>query len=308
MQVDIAQMRQHRVVAFAGVHLVAECAEAFRQREQRLIALPSPFLAARQNRLQRLHVLRRLLQQRLHIGRHRAFAFTAQHPGTEAGEACEPFLQLVEEAVLRLSRCQIEKAKHQRAGQAEHGGGECRAHAAQRFGKAGFELLEQRIHIARANRHAGNDVTHRGDRQQQAPERAEQSEEDQQTDHVAGEFTLFIQTAGHRIEQRALRRGGEGEAFLLQSGGAGGHHAGHRGEQLRRLQPGNAGAGFLEGFHPHHFGGQTHHLPQIPENADGQHRQDQRIQQRVGDEGGFQPVEQQKHHGTHRSQKDQHSD
>ena len=72
--------------------------------------------------LQTFHVLSGLLQERLHIGRHRSLALAAaQRTGGKPRDAGQPLLQLIEKPVLRLSRGQIEKAQYQRAGQAEHG-------------------------------------------------------------------------------------------------------------------------------------------------------------------------------------------
>ena len=47
-------------------------------------------------------------------------------------------------------------------------------------------------------------------------------------------------------------------------------------------------AGLLERLNPGHFRRKAHHLSQIPEHPDGEHEKDQRVQQRVGGEGGDQ--------------------
>ena len=62
---------------------------------------------------------------------------------------------------MRLARGQIEKAKDQRAGEAEQTGGKRGAHAGERPREAGFQLLEQRADVARSDRHRVDHVGHR---------------------------------------------------------------------------------------------------------------------------------------------------
>jgi hypothetical protein len=81
----------------------------------------------------------------------------------DIGDRRQPVLEVVVEAVLRLARLQVEKAEHQRTGQAEQRGRKRRPHAGQRGREAGLELFEygrrfRRRHVKRADRRP-TDVT-----------------------------------------------------------------------------------------------------------------------------------------------------
>ena len=157
-------------------HGVGEGVEPVGERGERLGGLRPAFLAAREDGLQAFHVLCRLFQQRLDVVWHvPAFAVPAQHARGEAGKARQPVLQLVIEAILRLTRLEIEEAQHERAGEAEHRGGKGGRHAGERTGQTAFELVEDSVDVAAADAHALDHVGDRADGLQQAPEGAEQA-------------------------------------------------------------------------------------------------------------------------------------
>ena len=106
-------------------------------------------------------------------GARRASTVRSLHGGRE------PVFQFGVEAVLRLARLQIEEAEHQRAGKAEQRGRERNAHAAERRGEAFAQRVEHGAGVA-ADLEVLDDVADRADGLDQAPERAEQAEEDQQ--------------------------------------------------------------------------------------------------------------------------------
>ena len=124
---------QHKLLV--GAQRVAEHAHPLRQLGQGLAHLRPALLPAGKRALQLLHVFRGLLQQRLHIYRHRAIAL-GQDAGGKPRQARQPFFQLVVKAVLRLSGGKVEKAQYQRAGKAEHRGRKRRAHAGNRLDQA----------------------------------------------------------------------------------------------------------------------------------------------------------------------------
>ena len=68
--------------------------------------------------------------------------------GVEVGDGREPVLEVVVEHVLRLPGLEVEEAEDERAGKAEERGRERRAHAAQRRGEAGLEVLEDDAGVA----------------------------------------------------------------------------------------------------------------------------------------------------------------
>ena len=114
-----------------------------------------------------------------------ALAVAAQHAGGEAGKARQPVLQLVVEAILRLARLEIEEAQHERAGEAEHRGGKGGRHAGKRTGQAAFQLVENGVDVAAADAHALDHIGNGAHRLEQAPEGAEQAEEDHQRGGIA---------------------------------------------------------------------------------------------------------------------------
>ena len=272
---------QHQ--GLAGPHLVGQRRKPLRQGHQRLPGRQPALLPARQDALQPLEVLRRLLQQRLHIGRHAAAlaARIAEHAGGQPGEPRQPFLQLVIEAVLRLPGGQVEEAEHQRPGKPEHGGGKRRPHPPQRLGEPGLQLVEQLVHIPRADRHVADHIGDRTDRQQQPPEGAEQPEEDQQPRHVAGQLPRLVEPGGDPVQHAPHRRRRKAQPV----GPAGGEHAGHRAEQLRRGLRRRAEPRAAEPLQPGDLRAQQQHLAQVPPDPEQQHAEDQPVQDGIGREG-----------------------
>ena len=107
------------------------------------------------------------------------------------------------EAALRLARLKLEEAQHQGTRKAEQRGTKGGCHALERTVDAGLQLGEHLHGIACGDLQAGDGVSHGADRFQQSPESAEQAEEDQQPDHVAGEVTPFVETRGNSVQHRA---------------------------------------------------------------------------------------------------------
>jgi hypothetical protein len=174
---------------------------------------------------------------------------------------------------------QVEKAKNERAGQAEHRGGEGGAHALERTGQAFLQLIKQQHIVAGIGVERADGGADRAHRLQQAPERAEQAEEDQQADQVAGGLALFFEPRGHRVEQRAHGAGGE-----RQMAGAVAQHGGHGRKQDRTLVRGEAGIGDAEIVDPVDLGVEPEHLTERINDADQKHADDQRVQAGIGHE------------------------
>jgi hypothetical protein len=74
--------------------------------------------------------------------------------------------------------------------------------------QARLQRIEHRQCIAAGGQPA-DDVADRADGLEQAPEGAEQAEEDHQADQVARQVALLFQAQVDRIEDRAHRRGGQ---------------------------------------------------------------------------------------------------
>ena len=91
------------------------------------------------------------------------------------GDARQPFLQLVVEAVVCMARLQIEKAEDERSGKAEEGGGEGGAHALQRCGEPVLQLLEHHHAVAGLGIERVDGRADRLHGLEQAPECAEQA-------------------------------------------------------------------------------------------------------------------------------------
>lgn len=232
--------------------------------------------------LHALHALGRLLEQGLHVGGHVALALGADARG-QLGHLREPVLELVVEAILRMTRLQVEEAHHQRSRQAEQRGREAGGHAAERCIELGLERLEHGDRIG-ADAEVADDLADRADGGEQAPEGAEQTEEDQQPDEVARQVALLFEADLYAVQDGA--RGGRRKMGLAAA--AVREHARHRGEQhgLKAAGRGAAGLGLLEeAFDPQDLALQTPHLAQIHHDADREHEQDDAVESRVGDEG-----------------------
>ena len=191
----------------------------------------------------------------------------------------QPVLEVGVEAVLRLSRLQVEKAQHERSGQAEQGGREGDAHAAERRGEAGLHRVEHRGRF-RPYFQRSDHPADRAHRFQEAPEGAEQAEEDQQAREVAQQVARFVEAGADRFQDAAHRRLGDRHAS----------HAVAEQRRHRRQKDGGArdfeaGIGDTEAVHPRHLGQQAHHLPEGEDDADEQHAEDDAVQPGIVEEG-----------------------
>ena len=127
-------------------------------------------------------------------------AARAPSPRIFAHRRREPVFQIGVKSVLRLAGLQIEEAEDQRSGEAEQRRRERNAHAAERCRQSFLQRIEHRAGIA-TDFQAFDHVTDRTDCFDQAPERAEQAEEDQKTGHVARDVPRLIKPRPDRIEQ-----------------------------------------------------------------------------------------------------------
>src|SRR6185312_371860 len=90
----------------------------------------------------------------------------------------KPVLKVGVKAALRLAGLQIEEAENERAGKTEERRRKRNAHAVQRRGEAVFQVLEGGRGFA-GNLQRLNDLADRSDGFQEAPEGAEEAEEDE---------------------------------------------------------------------------------------------------------------------------------
>src|SRR5262249_57408096 len=109
----------------------------------------------------------------------------------------EPVLEVGVEAVLRPAALQVQEAEDERAGEAEQRGRERDAHAAERRAEPFLEGIEHLRRVA-AHLQALDHGAHRGDGLYQAPERAEQAEEDEEAGHVARDVARLVEAGGDR--------------------------------------------------------------------------------------------------------------
>ena len=72
--------------------------------------------------------------------------------------------------------------------------------------EAGLQLLEDGGRLGRGDIERADGIADRGHRLEQAPEGAEQAEEDQKADQIARDIARFVEPGGQRIEQRAHRQ------------------------------------------------------------------------------------------------------
>ena len=115
----------------------------------------------------------------------------------ELGDRGEPLLELAVEAVLGMAGEELEQAYDERAGEAEQRGAEGGAHAAE----LALEAAHQRVEaghgaaaLLRGERADG--VDDGGDDGGETVEGAEQAEEDEKRDDVAGEVALLLDAGG----------------------------------------------------------------------------------------------------------------
>ncbi len=203
-----------------------------------------------------------------------AFAGIFAHGGGE------PVFEVGIEAVLRLARLQVEEAEDQRSGEAEQRGRERNAHAAERRGQAFLQRVEQRAGVA-ADLQPVDHLADRADGFDQAPEGAEQAEEHQQAGHVAGDVAGLVEPGGDRIQQmpHGLLRDRHPPGALAAEDRR------HRRQQRRVPLDRKAGIGDAEIVDPGDFRIEPDHLPERQDDADQQHRADQRVEAGIGEEG-----------------------
>ena len=125
-----------------------------------------------------------------------------------------------------------------------------------------------------------NDIADRADGFDQAPERAEQAEEDKQAGHVARDVARSRRGA-IAIESVRLRMVcGEIAVRLPRSPRIAAIGASSTGARSAR----DAGIGQAESVDPGDFRKQPQHLPERQHDADQQHADDQRIEAGIGEE------------------------
>ncbi len=119
----------------------------------------------------------------------------------------------------------------------------------------------------------------RSDGLDQAPEGAEQAEEDQQPGHVARHVARLVEAGGDRIENAAHHGRGDRHAphAVAEQGG-------HRRQQHRRALDREARVGEAETVHPVDFRKQPDDLPEGQQDADEQNAEDQGIKAGIGEE------------------------
>ena len=133
----------------------------------------------------------------------------------------------------------------------------------------------------------------------QAPEGAEQAEEDQKSGHVARDIARLVEAGGDRIQNAAhqLRR-------HRHAADAAAEDRRHRRQQHRGAVDREAGIGEAEIIDPGDFRIKPQHLAQRENDADDQHADDQRVQAGIGHERRFDLLVQ--HEGDQSAQHDEH--
>ena len=145
-------------------------------------------------------------------------------------------------------------------------------------------------------------VGHRAHRLQQAPEGAEQAEEDHQRRSVAGQLAAFVQP-GCRCRRAGCAwpaRIGVTRPSRPAASARGSQHARHGRQQLRRYQAGEALAGALVVADPGDLGLQPQDLPQVPDDAEQKDEEDKGVERRIAGEEDAQLGDQEDRDGEHR--------
>ena len=270
------QPREQRLL---GRDLIAEGAQPLGQRDQAGVHRRLVLLRARDRALQVLEVLRGLLEHRLDVGRDADVAGArAVVAAGQPGQAGEPLLHLVVEAVLRLVRLEIEEAQDQGAREAEQRRAERGAHAGHGCCEPALEIVEHHHEVALADRQAVDHLADRADGLEQAPEGAEQAEEDQQPDLVARDVARFVEARADAVEQvahRHRRQHHPAAALLLAE------RAGDRRQQAWCGLQREARLAGAERLDPAHLRLDAEGAAEHVDDADQQHREDQAVEQRV---------------------------
>ena len=121
----------------------------------------------------------------------------------------------------------------------------------------------------------------RADGLDQAPEGAEQAEEDQQAGHVARDVAGFVEPGRDRIQQ--MPHGLLGDRH--PPGALAAEDRRHRRQQRRAPLDREAGIGNAEIVDPGDLRIEPDHLAERQDDADQQHRADQRVEAGIGEEG-----------------------
>ncbi len=200
----------------------------------------------------------------------------------QPGETGEPLLHLVVEAVLRLARLQVEEAQHQRARQTEQRRAERGAHARHRRRQPGLELVEHHHEIALADREAVDHLADRADRLEQAPEGAEQAEEDQKADLVARDVAPLVEPGADAVQQIADRHRRQHRSGPRRSCSP--SALGDRRQQPRRRLQREARLAGAEGLDPADLRLDADDAPEDVDDADQQDPEDQAIEHWVVEE------------------------
>ncbi|WP_425351831.1 hypothetical protein [Methylobacterium radiotolerans] len=214
--------------------------------------------------------------------------------GSRAGH--QPVLQFVVEPGMGLARLQFQEAGDQRRGEAEQRGRERQTDARERHREAGFQLVEHDAGIAAAA-HALDDAADRRQRVDEAPEGAEQAEQDQDPGDVAQDLAALVEAHRDRVE--IAGRAGQG-----RPAGPRGDHRRHRRQQggrpldLRAVGDGVDVGGLAE---------QPDDLPEGDQDGDQQNTEDQPVEPGIGQEGRCDLPEQDEGEEAYEDQEDDHA-
>jgi hypothetical protein len=142
----------------------------------------------------------------------------------------------------------------------------------------GLEILEDHPGIARGDVEVLDGVGDRRDGLEEAPEGAEQTEEDEQADEVARHVAILVEAHLDRIEDRAhrLRRDRHAADAVAEQ-------RRHRREQHRRPLDLDAWLRHAEGVDPPNLGEQAQHLADGEHDADQEHRDDDAVEPGIGE-------------------------
>ena len=176
-----------------GAHVVGQGFQLLRHRDQVSVGADPILLATGQGSLQILEAFCGLFEERLNVSRYPLIALIGEGPGRQARDARQPIFEVIVESILRLSRLQVEETEDKRTREPEEGRRERRAHTGERALEATLEVAEDGRQVAAGDRQAADDVANRTDGAKQAPEGAEETEEDEKTDGVTRYVTRFIQ-------------------------------------------------------------------------------------------------------------------
>mmetsp|Transcript_28932 Transcript_28932/g.55320 ORF Transcript_28932/g.55320 Transcript_28932/m.55320 type:complete len:202 (-) Transcript_28932:674-1279(-) len=171
----------------------------------------------------------------------------------------------------------LQQPHDQRTGQAQQRRGKGDAHPTQLFfkpahqagkdGKSGLPVLRRK---------APNGV-HKGRHGCRQPiEGTQKAQENQKVDDISRDFTNFINTCRHRIEDRPGRR-----CIQLHPRPARAQQRGQGRQQLRRLA-GRTHPFAGEPFDPLHRPDQLKHHPETGNHPDAKNKQDKAVQIRIG--------------------------